>query len=143
MPGNLRFGIYDLRFGPSIPCMNKHELSRRTRAFAVRILKMVDHLPNSAGGRAIASQVARRGTSVAANYRATLRARSDADFRNKVGIVLEEADETLLWLEIVVEAEMLSAKKLAPLMNESEELVKIFAATLRTVKTRSNARPQS
>ena len=123
--------------------MNKHELSRRTRAFAVRILKMVDHLPNSAGGRAIASQVARSDTSVAANYRATLRARSDADFRNKVGIVLEEADETLLWLEIVVEAEMLSAKKLAPLMNESEELVKIFAATLRTVKTRSNARPQS
>ena len=123
--------------------MNKHELSQRTRAFAVRILKMVDHLPNSAGGRAISSQVARSGTSVAANYRAMLRARSDADFRNKVGIVLEEADETLLWLEIVVEAGMLSPKKLAPLMTESEELVEIFAATLRTVKTRSNARPQS
>jgi four helix bundle protein len=119
--------------------MNKHELSRRTRAFAVRILKMVDHLPNSAGGRAISSQVARSGTSIAANYRATLRARSDADFRNKVGIVLEEADETLLWLEVIVEAGMLPTKKLSKLMTESEELVKIFAATLRTVK----ARPKS
>ena len=116
--------------------MNKHELSRRTRAFAVRILKMVDHLPNSAGGRAIAGQAARSGSSVAANYRATLRARSDADFRNKIGVVLEEADETLLWLEMIVEADMLPAKKLEGLMKESEELVKIFAATLRTVKSR-------
>src|ERR1051325_4496105 len=109
--------------------MNKHELSKRTRAFAVRILKMVDHLPNSAGGRAISSQVARSGTSVAANYRAPLRARSDADFRNKVGVVLEEADETLLRMGAIVEAKMLPAKKLSNLMSESEELVKIFAAT--------------
>lgn len=116
--------------------MNKHELSQRARAFAVRILKMVDHLPNSAGGRAISTQVARSGTSVAANYRATLRARSDADFRNKIGVVLEEADETLLWLEVIVEAEMLPARKLSKLMVESEELVRIFAATLRTVKSR-------
>ena len=114
--------------------MNKHELSRRTRAFAVRILKMVDHLPNSAGGRAISSQVARSGTSVAANYRATLRARSDADFRNKVGVVLEEADETLLWLEIIVEAGMLPARKLSALMKENDELVRIFVATHRTLK---------
>jgi four helix bundle protein len=84
----------------------------------------------------IAAQVARSGSSVAANYRAVLRARSEADFRNKVGVVLEEADETLLWLEITGEAEMLSVKKLSALMKESEELVKIFAATLRTVKSR-------
>ena len=115
--------------------MNKHELSKRTRAFAVRILKMVDHLPNSAGGRAIASQVARSRTSVAANYRAVLRARSAADFRNKIGVVLEEADETMLWLEVIVEAEMVPTKRLSKLMVESE-LVKIFAATLRTVKSR-------
>jgi four helix bundle protein len=123
--------------------MNKHELSQRTRAFAVRILKMVDHLPNSAGGRAISGQVARSGTSVAANYRATLRARSDADFRNKVGIVLEEADETLLWLEMIVEAGYLSPKKLSALMKESDELVRIFAATHRTVKSRTRALPKS
>jgi four helix bundle protein len=123
--------------------MNKYELSQRTRAFAVRILKMVDHLPNSAGGRAISSQVARSGTSVAANYRATLRARSDADFRNKVGVVLEEADETLLWLEIIGEAGMLPAKKLSALMKESDELVRIFAATHRTVKSSLRPRPKS
>ena len=118
--------------------MNKHELSLRTRAFAVRILKMIDHLPNSVGGNTIARQVARSGTSVAANYRATLRARSDADFRNKVGVVLEEADETLLWLEMIAEAKMLPTKRLSALMKESDELVRIFAATHRTVK--SNAR---
>jgi four helix bundle protein len=120
--------------------MNKHELSQRTRAFAVRILKMVDHLPNSAGGRAISGQVARSGTSVAANYWATLRARSEADFRN---IVLEEADETLLWLEMIVEAGYLSPKKLSAQMKESDELVRIFAATHRTVKSRTRALPQS
>ena len=123
--------------------MNKHELAKRTRAFAVRILKMVDHLPNSAGGRAISSQVARSGTSVAANYRATSRARSDADFRNKVGVVLEEADETLLWLEVIVEAGMLPPKKLSALMKESDELVRIFAATHRTVKSNLRARSKS
>lgn len=125
-------------FGEYPSPMNKQELSQRTRAFTVRILKMVDHLPNSAGGRAISNQIARSGSSVAANYRATLRSRSEADFRNKLGIVLEEADETLLWLEIIAEASMLPHRKLAKLMTESEELVKIFAATLRTVKSRAS-----
>ena len=121
--------------------MDKHDLSRRTRAFAVRILKMIDYLPNSVAGHAIARQIARSGTSVAANYRATLRARSDADFRNKVGVVLEEADETLLWLEMIAEAKILPMDRLSPLMKESDELVRVLAATHRTVKM--NARSKS
>src|SRR5882762_10095505 len=77
--------------------MSDSDLKKRTKAFALRVLKLVDTLPKTTAGRALASQIVRSGTSVAANYRAACRARSTADFIAKMGIVEEEADETLFW----------------------------------------------
>lgn len=114
--------------------MNPIELKQRTMQFAVRVLKFADALPNKPSGRSIANQVARSGTSVAANYRAALRAKSRADFINKVTTVLEEADETTFWIELTELAGLLSAKRLAALRTEAEELTKIFNATRMTAR---------
>ncbi len=84
--------------------MNADELKERTKQFALRVVKLVTALPKTVEGRAIAGQIVRSGTSVAANYRAACRARSRTEFVAKIGIVLEEADETLLWLELIVAA---------------------------------------
>jgi four helix bundle protein len=114
--------------------MNSNELKQRTMRFAVRILKFADALPGKPSGRAIANQVARSGTSVAANYRAALRTKSRADFVNKITIVLEEADETGFWIELTELAGLLPAKRLAALRIEAEELMKIFNATRTTAR---------
>jgi four helix bundle protein len=102
--------------------------------FAVRVLKLADALANRISGRTIASQVARSGTSVAANYRAALRGKSRADFINKITTVLEEADETAFWIELTELAGLLPAKRLATLRVEAEELSKIFCATRTTAR---------
>src|SRR6266568_3556703 len=112
--------------------MNPSELKERTVQFAVRVLKLADALPNSASGRTVANQVSRSGCSVAANYRAALRGKSRADFINKITIVLEEADETWLWLELTERAALLPTSRLTALAREAEELTKIFAATRTT-----------
>ena len=114
--------------------MNPTELKQRTMQFAVRVLKLADALPSKPSGRAIANQVARSSTSVAANYRSALRAKSRADFINKITIVLEEADETGFWLELTEQTGLLSAKRLAALRTEAEELTKIFNATRTTAR---------
>ncbi len=116
--------------------MDSKQLKERTMTFAVRVLKMVDALPKTTAGKTIGNQVARSGTSVAANYRAALRAKSDADFINKITIVLEEADETDFWIELAERCEMLSPKRLNDLRNEAEELTKIFNATRTSTKKR-------
>ena len=116
--------------------MNSNELKERTMEFAVRILKMVDALPRTTAGKTVGGQIARSGTSVAANYRAALRAKSDADFINKITIVLEEADESGFWIELAERAELLPSKRLKALFQESEELTKIFNATRSTTKRR-------
>lgn len=116
--------------------MNPNELRERTVQFAVRVLKLADALPNTASGRTIANQVARSGCSVAANYRAALRGKSRTDFINKITIVLEEADETGLWLEITERAALLPPRRLAALAREAEELTKIFNATRTTARNR-------
>jgi four helix bundle protein len=120
--------------------MNSKELKERTMIFAVRVLKMVDALPKTVAGRTVGNQVARSGTSVAANYRAALRAKSDADFINKITIVLEEADESDFWIELAERCEMLAPARLAPLRTEAEELTKIFNATRTTTKRRTARR---
>ena len=120
---------------------NEPDLKRRTKAFALRILKLVDALPKTTAGRALASQIVRSGTSVAANYRAACRARSTADFIAKMGIVEEEADETLFWLELLGESELVSATKLAAIKQEANELIAITIASIKT--TRRNRVPNS
>ena len=109
--------------------MTPDELKTRTKEFALRITKLVAALPKSVEGRAIANQLVRCGTSVAANYRATCRARSRSEFIAKMGVVLEEADETQLWLELIVEAKLMPAKRVEPLLEEANELVAIFVSS--------------
>lgn len=104
--------------------MNPNELKERTIEFAVRVLKFVDPLPDPASGRTIAYQVARSGCSVAANHRSALRGKSRTDFVNKVTIVLEEADETDVWIEIAKRRDLVGDKRIADLQNEVVELTR-------------------
>src|SRR5450755_2324413 len=98
--------------------MKPDELKDRTKQFALRVLKLVAALPKTVEGRAIAAQLVRSGTSVAANYRATCRARSKSEFIAKIGVVLEEADETLLWLELIIESGLFPKNRVEPLLLE-------------------------
>jgi four helix bundle protein len=109
--------------------MNAQELKDRTKQFALRVMHLVDALPNTPKGRAIAGQLVRSGTSVAANYRAACRGRSHAEFISKIAVVEEEADEAVLWLELIVEDKLLPEKKIAPLLKEANELTAIMAAS--------------
>jgi four helix bundle protein len=109
--------------------MNEQELKRRTKQFALRILKLVSALPRSIEGRAIGSQLVRSGTSVGANYRAACRGRSKAEFISKLGTVEEEADESAFWLELIIEGGLLKAKRVEDLLREANELVAIMVAS--------------
>jgi four helix bundle protein len=110
------------------------QLQDRTKAFAVRIIKTFARLPKDEAMRIIGRQFLRSGTSLAANYRAACRARSGADFISKISVVAEEADETLFWFELLVEAELIKSKLLEGLMKECEELLKIFSKSLATAR---------
>jgi len=125
--------------------VSKAELLTRTKAFGLRILKLVDHLPRSTSGRAIGNQLVRSGTSVGANYRAACRSRSRAEFAAKLGVVAEEADETVYWLEVIRDGNLLPAKKLTELLKEADELTAIFTAGRRTSSRNqtSNIKPQT
>ena len=118
--------------------MNSKELCDRTMEFALRILRLADALPRTVAGRTIAAQIAKSGISVAANYRAALRGKSRADFVNKITIVLEEADETAFWLELIERSELPPADRLSPLRAEGSELVRIFNATRSTARNRKS-----
>ena len=109
--------------------MTSEQLKDRTKQFALRVMKLVDSLPNTVKGRAIANQIIRSATSVGANYRATCRARSRAEFISKIGIVEEEADETAFWLELIVGGGLRRQKQITALLCEVNELVAIMAAS--------------
>jgi four helix bundle protein len=111
------------------------QLQARTKKFAVRIIKAFARLPKDEAIRIIGRQFLRSGTSLAANYRASCRARSTADFISKVSVVTEEADETLFWFEVLVESDLIRPKIVESLMLECEELLKIFSASLVTAKS--------
>jgi four helix bundle protein len=110
------------------------ELKNRTKRFALHVIRMCRSLPRNPEGSIIARQLLRSSTSVGANYRSVCRARSSADFVSKLGIVLEEADESLFWLELLIESGAAHPDKVAPLLKEANELVAIFVASLRTAK---------
>ena len=112
--------------------MNSDELRERTKQFALRIINVVEALPKSVTGRAIGNQLVRCGTSVGANYRAACRGRSKAEFNSKLHIVLEEADESAFWLELIIEKELLPKDKILSLLNEANELTKIFSKSYYT-----------
>jgi four helix bundle protein len=119
---------------PGDLALNADELKLRTKAFAKRIIRLCRSLPRTEECYLIRRQMFRAGTSVGANYRAACRARSPADFVSKLGIVLEESDETLYWLEIIAETEIVAKKPLESLMRENNELISIFVASLNTAK---------
>ena len=108
--------------------MDKKELQCRTKQFALRVFKLVDAVPKTPAGRAVANQLVRSATSVGANYRAACRARSRAEFAAKLGTVLEEADESLYWLELVRDGKLVPEDKLSLLLKEADELTAILAS---------------
>jgi four helix bundle protein len=109
--------------------MTTAELKARTKEFALRVIRLVDALPNTVKGRAIANQIMRSATSVAANYRAACRARSRAEFIAKIGVVEEEAEETAFWLELIIDSGVRTEKQIRPLLQEAGELVAIMASS--------------
>jgi len=110
------------------------ELKERTKQFAIRIVKLFRALPRTEEARVIGKQLLRAGTSVAANYRAVCRARSRAEFVAKIGVVVEEADESVFWVELLGETGILKPDRLDGLLSEANELLAIFAASQRTAK---------
>ena len=105
------------------------DLKARTKRFALRVMKLVDAMPRTIQGRAIANQIIRSATSVAANYRAACRARSRAEFIAKIGIVEGEAYESCFWLELIIDSGLLTEERIRPLLSEAGELVAIMAAS--------------
>jgi len=118
--------------------VDANELKDRTKRFALRIMKLVDALPQSTAGWAIGKQLIRAGTSVGANYRAACRGRSKAEFAAKLGIVIEEADECGYWLELIMDGDLLPRPQVEPLHKEANELAAIFVASVRTTKNQQS-----
>src|ERR1700719_452920 len=121
------------------------ELQDRTKSFALRVLTLIERLPNTIGGRVLANQLARSATSVGANYRAACRARSRAEFASKLGTVAEEADESLHWLVMIRDGNFISPRRIAPLITEADELTAIFTCGRRSASQlqKSKINPQT
>ena len=118
--------------------MNDAELARRTKAFALRIVRLVASLPKSREADVLGRQLLRAGTSVGANYREARRGRSKADFAAKIGVCLQEADESSYWLELLAESKIVRADLLRDLQKEAGQLTAIFAASAKTARPRTD-----
>ena len=114
--------------------MDENELKQRTKQFALRVIKLAGALPKNFIGKIIGSQFVRAGTSVGANYRAACRARSQAEFIAKLGIVEEEADECGYWMELIIESGLMKNTLVEPLLQEASEITAIISASRRTAK---------
>lgn len=123
--------------------MSPEIMKKRTKAYALRVVRMAQVLSSTKVGKTLADQLLRSGTSVGANYRAACRARSQADFIAKLKIVEEECDESLFWMELVSEARLVSQSKIAKLYKEGEELLAIVVASIKTVRAARNGNRQS
>jgi four helix bundle protein len=117
--------------------MEMENLIDRTKNFCVRIIKMMEHLPETKSSKVITAQILRSDTSIGANYRAARLAKSHRDFINKLKILEEEADETIFWLELMEECKICQPQKLQDLKREAEELLAIFIASIKTAKART------
>jgi four helix bundle protein len=118
--------------------MTPDELRARTGQFALNVIRVTEALPRTRACDVMARQLVRCGTSVGANYRAACRATSQADFIAKMGIVEEEADESIYWLELLVDAVFLSADLASPLIGEANEILSITVASIKTARTRGS-----
>lgn len=115
----------------------ENDLRPRTKAFALRIIRLFAALPKTTEAQVLGKQVLRSGTSVGANYREAYRARSKAEFAAKIGDCLREIEETAYWLELLVETEILPAGKLHSLQKETDELIAIFVTILKSARSSS------
>jgi four helix bundle protein len=122
--------------------MNAQDLKERTKMFGLRTLNLVDALPKTVKGRVVGGQLVRSATSVGANYRAVCRARSKAEFVSKVGTVIEEADESAFWMELVIEGRLMLKQQVAPLLSEANELVAIMTRSRITAEVGLSIRRQ-
>lgn len=116
---------------------DREELKKRTQAFALRVIKLTQSLPQRGIGLGIGKRLLRCGTSVGANYRSACRARSTADFIAKTGIVEEGADESLYWMELLIESGLIPATRLQPLMDEANQLLAITVSSILTARKRA------
>lgn len=112
----------------------REQLKNRTKQVALRVIRLVQSLPKTSEAQIIGKQIIRSGTSIAANYRAACRARSNAEYHSKISIVIEETDETMFWLEILWESEIVKKDLLDNLYYEIEELLKIFMVSRKNSK---------
>jgi four helix bundle protein len=111
---------------PDIDESQRHDLRQRTKVFALRIIKLYAALPKSTEAQVLGKQLLRSGTSVGAHYREAVRARSKAEYISKVGVGLQELEESIYWLELLTDAELIAPQKLASLLKEANELIAIF-----------------
>jgi four helix bundle protein len=118
--------------------MNPEELKKRTKQFALRVIKLYRSLPKGRDAEVIGMQLLRAGTSVGANYRSACRARSDADFISKITVVEEEANEAAYWIELFIESAIIKEGLLKDLLKEANELTAIFTASGNTAKSKSS-----
>jgi four helix bundle protein len=117
--------------------MSEHMLHNRTKQLGLRVIGLVQALPRTDAGQVIGRQLLRAGTSVGANYRAACRGRSRADVIAKLKIVEEESDETCYWLELLIDAKVVPAKRLQPLLQEANEIVAMVVASIKTLRSRA------
>jgi len=118
--------------------MNEKIFKERTKKLAIAIIRLVEEMPKSVAATAIARQIVRSGTSIGANYRAACRAKSNADMINKLKIVEEESDETAYWLELITEMGYLPPEKISPLARETNEIVAMTVASIKTLRARKS-----
>ena len=116
--------------------MNEQQFKERTKKLGLRVIQMVESLPRSRTADVIGRQILRSATSIGANYRAACRAKSTADLINKLKIVEEEADETLYWQEVLIEAGLVSEVQLSDLMAETNEILAMIVASIKTLRSR-------
>jgi four helix bundle protein len=137
----LRFTIFEITIGwPLELYVVKEEIKKRTKQIGLDVIKLIDILPSKISSRAIANQLIRCSTSIGANYRAACRAKSGADFINKLKIVEEETDETIYWLEILEESGLIKSEETERLKRESNEILSIVVASINTIRNKANCK---
>jgi four helix bundle protein len=122
--------------------MTQEEMKLRTKQFALRIIRLVESLPNGKAANVISKQLLRSGTSVGANYRASCRAKSTADFVHKLSIVEEEADESIYWMELLIEDKIVKENLLENLMDEGNQILSIVVSSIKTIKEKRNPKSE-
>jgi len=123
--------------------MTEQEFKDRTKQIALRVIRLVESLPNTHSAQIIGKQLLRSATSVGANYRAACRGKSTADILHKLAIVEEEADESLYWLELLIESEIVTEKKLSVLMSDINEIVAMTVSSIKTLRSKNLDNPKS